>query len=106
MKARVLALMSISVLGAACSWIKPSVGSHSVALATQQEVSGCANKGLTTSKTLSKFFFIPRGKDKMYSELVMLAKNEAVIMEGDTIVPEPVSVPGTQAFAVYACKPH
>ncbi len=106
MKARVLALMSISVLGAACSWIKPSVGSHSVALATQHEVAGCTKKGVTTSKTLSKFFFIPRGQDKMYSELVMLAKNEAVIMEGDTIVPQPTSAPGTLVFAVYACKPH
>lgn len=98
-----LAALVCASLGA-CTWVKPSVKSHTVVLKDQNSVVNCVKKGLTKSKTLSKIVFIPRSDAKMFSELVMLAKNEAVLLEGDTVVPEGDLVGGEQSFGVYRCN--
>ncbi len=87
----------------ACTWVKPSVESQAVVLAQPSEVGECAKKGYTTSKTLSKITLIPRNDEKIFTELVMLAKNEAVILGGNTVVPEPEKEAGERTFAVYTC---
>lgn len=91
-------------LVAGCAWVRPSVDSQMVTLAAVEEVSQCSRKGDTVSKTLSKFWFIPRSKDKVFTELVTLAKNEASILGGDTVVPEAELAAGTQVFGVYQCR--
>lgn len=89
---------------AACTWVKPSAKSHEVALKTQDQVVNCVKKGSTSSKTVSKITIVPRSNDKVFSELVMLAKNEAVILGGDTVVAEGVMEAGSQRFGVYRCN--
>ena len=88
----------------ACSWVKPSVASQKVALATTAEVANCRKKGVTTSKTVAKMWFIPRSSDKIFTELVTLAKNEAVIFGGDTVVPVTELVNGERNFEIYDCR--
>ncbi len=97
-----LSAMMLAVLSA-CTWVKPSVESQSVVLAQPSEVVECTKKGYTTSKTLSKITLIPRNEEKIFTELVMLAKNEAVILGGNTVVPEPAKEAGERTFAVYTC---
>ena len=101
---KVAVALGLVTLVGACSWVKPSEGSHRVVLAEYHQVSNCAKKGSTTSKTLTKVIFIPRSKSKIFSELVMLAKNEAAILEGDTIVPGASPNPGVRTFTVYNCN--
>lgn len=101
-KLALLVLLSVSL--SACTWVKPSVKSHSVVLKDERHVVNCVKKGLTRSKTLSKILLIPRSEAKMFSELVMLAKNEAVLLEGDTVVPEGELADGEQLFGVYRCN--
>lgn len=100
-RAAIVIFAVISAVG--CTWVKPSARSHEVSLMTQDQVVNCVKKGVTTSKTLSKVVVVPRGNDKMFSELVMLAKNEAVILGGDTVVAEGVMSEGSQTFGVYRC---
>jgi hypothetical protein len=100
---KLICATALLALGA-CTWVKPSVQSHQVVLATQAQIVNCVKKGITTSKTLSKITLIPRSNDKVYSELVMLAKNEAVILGGDTVVPEGIMKEGSQTFGVYRCR--
>jgi hypothetical protein len=88
----------------ACSWVKPTSQSHEVVLANQDQVVNCVKKGSTTSKTLSKITVVPRSNDKIFSELVMLAKNEAAILGGDTVVAEGIMEAGSQRFGVYRCR--
>lgn len=87
----------------ACTWVKPSAQSHEVVLANQSQIVNCVKKGSTTSKTLSKITVVPRSNDKIFSELVMLAKNEAVVLGGDTVVAEGVMNAGSQSFGIYRC---
>jgi hypothetical protein len=97
-------LVAFTALASACTWVKPSARSHEISLLTQDQVVNCVKKGSTSSKTLSKITFVPRSNDKTFSELVMLAKNEAVILGGDTVVAEGRMEEGRQTFGVYRCR--
>jgi hypothetical protein len=96
-------LGAITLVGA-CTWVKPIPQSQSVALLEKKSIVNCVKKGITQSKTLSKFLFIPRSQSKMSLELVTLAKNEATIMGGDVVVAETLIKEGGQRFGVYLCR--
>lgn len=96
-------LLMCTVLSAGCTWVKPSAKSHEIVLLTPAQVVNCVKKGVTTSQTLSKITVVPRSNDKVFSELVMLAKNEAVILGGDAVVAEGLMEKGRQTFGVYRC---
>lgn len=97
-------LLFMPMVVAACTWVKPTTGSQKVVLANTGEVAGCSKKGVTTSKTVGKILFIPRSKEKVFTELVLLAKNEAAVMGGDTVVAQAAKEPGTREFGVYKCR--
>ncbi len=96
----VLVLVNVT----ACAWIKPSENSAKIELVTQQDVLNCVNKGRTHAKTLSKILFFPRSKSKVAAELLVLAKNEALVMKGDVVIAETKIQGGAQTFAVYQCQ--
>lgn len=104
LKFKSILLLSMALFVAACTWVKPTPRSHGIVLVNDSEIVNCVKKGITSSKTLSKILFIPRAKNKVFSELVMLAKNEAAIMGGDAIVPVGTVVGGAQDFIVYRCR--
>lgn len=88
----------------ACTWVKPTLKSHTVVLITAGDAANCVKKGITSVKTLSKMLFIPRNHEKIMNELVVLAKNEAVIMKGDAIVANGKVNKGALDFIVYRCR--
>ena len=92
-------LMSVS----ACSWVSPSVDSQYVALVKAQAVGECQKIGETTSKTLSKIVVVGRSEEKQSNELITLAKNQAAVMQGNTIVANGPAMEGEQVFSVYHC---
>lgn len=92
-----------AVLLGACSWVKPSSKSERVQLVGQRDVVNCVKKGTTTVRTVEKVWFFPRSKKKRNRELQTLAKNEAVVLDGDTIVDEGQSEDGASIFSIYKC---
>lgn len=92
-------------LATGCSWVNPSLKGLQVNLLDLAEVADCQKLSITSSKTLTKVFFIPRPERKIVVELVTLAKNEAAILGGDTIAAEGGAVKGEQDFGVYRCRP-
>lgn len=101
---KIVTLLLLAASLNACTWVKPSLKSHMVVLKDETQVVNCVKKGLTRSKTLSKVAFVPRADTKVFNELVMLAKNEAVLLHGDTVVPEGELVNGEQVFGIYRCN--
>lgn len=98
-------VLLLAVLGlASCTWVKPTSRGDSVQLLTNADVVNCVKKGVTSSKTLSRIVFIPRNQHKVFNELVTLAKNEAAIMQGDTIVADGEPKKGALDFVVYRCR--
>jgi acetylglutamate synthase len=101
---KVIALCGFVALLQACSFVSPNANSQYVALVKPNAVGNCKNMGETTVKTLSKVVIVPRSGDKQFNELLTLAKNQAVVMEGDTVVAKGAAVNGEQTFGVYRCK--
>jgi len=76
-----------------------------VQVATMEAVAGCKNVGKTTVNTLAKLAGLDRHQESMQDELSRLARNSAVQLGGDTVVPITGIKDGEQVFAVYRCAP-
>ncbi len=86
-----------------CTWVKPSAKGAQVREATAEEVAGCQRIG-TASGTTRTSVVLPRDKDKIRTEQVTLARNQAAVLGGDTVVADGPPDGGTQAFIVYRCQ--
>jgi hypothetical protein len=94
-----VALLSLS----ACSWVTPLPGAFKVALFDANQVTECKKMGTTHTSVLDRIGFYERDTEAMTEDLVMLAKNEAVRMRGDTIVALGPVQNGQMDFAIYRC---
>jgi len=106
-KVRLAAILSL-VFGAvlslsACSWVNPLPGAFKVALLGASEVTECTKLGSTHTSVLDKVGFYDRDTEAMTEDLVMLARNEAVRMRGDTIVAQGAVENGQMEFSIYRC---
>ncbi len=66
------------------------------------EVSSCKNLGRTSASTTAKVLF-DRPEDTLAKELLIVARNAAASMGGDTVVPLTIIENGQQTFVVYKC---
>lgn len=97
-------VLSVTLLLSGCAWVKPSLDSQQVVYQPAEAVGQCRKLGVARVKTLSKFVFVPRNTDLIRNELITLAKNEAVVMRGDTVAADGPVSEGAQAFGVYRCR--
>lgn len=97
-----LGVIGILILSG-CSWVQPLPEADKVAVMKFEDVSKCQKLGTTRNQTLDKITFFERGEGAKYQELVALAKNEAVRMRGDTIVPLTTMQDGVMEFGIYNC---
>jgi Domain of unknown function (DUF4156) len=88
-----------------CTWVAATPGSAVVHAADAASVMRCRFLGTVTTSVLAKVAFIPRCASKVKHELLVLAKNEAATMGGDTVVAAGPPSDGRQEFAVYRCAP-
>jgi len=97
-----IALGVMSLVGAGCSWVKLTPGGANVVEATAADVSGCQEIG-TASGTTRTSVGLPRNKDVIRDEQVTLARNQAALIGGDTIVQSGPAQGGMLSFTVYRC---
>lgn len=87
----------------ACAWVKVTGKGEGVrVLQSAQSLESCKKMGNVNSKVISQFIF-DRDAEKVAGELADLARNEAALMGGDTIVPVSKIIDGRRSFAVYQC---
>jgi hypothetical protein len=98
---RLIALLSILALSA-CTWVKSEPGAFEVDLKKADEVVACKKLGNASTSTKPSFG-LNRNADKVAMELLTLARNEAVRMGGNAVIPVGQVVGGSQSFAVYRC---
>ena len=96
-------LLAIAVADAGCTWIKLTDAGAEVAQGAAGDVLDCQLVGTVRSTTQNRVVF-QRGRSKVAEELIVLARNEAVGLGGDTIVPQGPMVDGRQNFNVYRCR--
>ena len=88
-----------------CTWVKVTSKGESVRLVqSARAVESCKKIGKANTKVVSKVVF-SRDTEKIAGELADLARNEAALMGGDTIVPISEINDGRRSFDVYQCFP-
>jgi hypothetical protein len=96
-------IVLLGALALACTWVKLSEGGRAVRVAKQGEVASCEAKGRTHAQTTDRVVIFARRDQPIQLELESLARNEAALMGGDTIVPATLIESGRQTFEVYRC---
>lgn len=102
MKKILIAIGSALILSS-CAWVKVTPQGESVRLVqSAKAVEPCKKLGRVNAKVVSHIVF-NRDADKVAGELADLARNEAVLMGGDTIIPISEIIDGRRSFGVYQC---
>jgi hypothetical protein len=95
----------ISLTLAACQFVPLTPGGEKARVLSAAEVTQCKKIGNTTTSVKADIAGIPRQQSVVAEELTRLARNNAAVMGGDTVVPNSEIVEGTQLFNVYKCVP-
>lgn len=91
---------------AACSWgIKLDSGGEKVRTAWNGDVTGCKDMGKITVSVLDRLGPVNRSDTKVRDELEVMARNEAVGIDADTIRPLGEPQDGQQSWGAYHCGP-
>lgn len=89
----------------ACTWVTLTPEGEKVRVLSAEEVTKCREVGKTTVSLAAKVLGVERHPEDVQKELNMLARNSAVELKGDTVVPLAPPEEGKQVFAVYRCMP-
>lgn len=98
-------MAAVVLVLSACTWVEPTAQGEKVRVLSAEEVTKCKKVGQTTVSLLAKLAGIERNAQKVQEELNILARNSAVELDGDTVVPISPVEDGKQTFAVYRCMP-
>lgn len=103
MRCGVGALVALYLTG--CTWVDVTKEGDNVRVVSAAEVSACKRLGKTNVATAASVAGLDRYEEKVQKELNTLARNSAVELGGDTVVPVGTPVEGRQVFEVYRCMP-
>ena len=87
----------------ACTWVHLDPEAEKTRVASASDVKNCKKLGKTTASLADSVAGFERNPDKVQEELKILARNSAVGLGGDTVVPLGVPEDGKQVFEVYRC---
>ncbi len=100
------ALAMLTILGPTlgCNWVPLTSEGENVRVLQASAVTDCQKVGKVSSKTSDRILIFARTDRKIREELESLARNEAVDLNGDAIVPIGTEADGRQSFEVYRCS--
>ncbi len=88
----------------ACTWVTMTPAGQSVRVArADEDLSGCTRRGEIGVSVKDRLGPIERNHIKVIDELEMLARNEAVGLNANTVQPKAAPDDGEQRFLAYAC---
>lgn len=101
-RAMLLGLLFAVTVG--CTWVDISPAGKEVMLVKPANVSNCRYIGVTTSTVKGAIGNLNRPEHKVTEELQTMARNQAAVMGGDSIIAKnETRTQSTQAFDVYKC---
>jgi hypothetical protein len=96
-------ILAICLIVVSCTWVKLTDEGEKTRVLSASEVKSCKKLGKTTAVSKAKVAGVERNEEKLQKELETLARNSAVELKGDTVVPVGSPVDGKQVFEVYRC---
>lgn len=100
-----LLFMMLVIPLTACTWVQLTEQGEKVRILSSDEVSSCQKLGQTTSTTKASVAGVSRHPNAITDELNTLARNSAINLKGDTVVPSGEIQDGQQTYLVYRCVP-
>ncbi len=94
-------LATLATLGG-CTWVDLTRAGEQVRHAQATEVIACERIGTATARTKARFV-VARNQEKVADELLILGRNEAALLGGNTVVDQGPPENGAQVFDVYRC---
>lgn len=104
MRTQLIVTISAVALLHACTWVKPTEAGAGVVVGQASTVVACKHVSTITTTVKHQVGSMPRKPVKVTEELTTLARNEAAIRGGDTIVAKAPASGGSMSFDVYRCK--
>lgn len=104
---KIVWILFLSLLASACSWVdlKPEAENvRVVSLEALDAMSNCHKMGSTTVSVKADVASIARNAEAVRVELETLARNSAIDLGGNTVVPVSQVDKGKQSFVVYTCN--
>lgn len=96
-------IASLTTCVTSCTWVKLDSSAENVRVAYSGNVDGCRKLGTVSVSVKHDMVGIERNDIKVRDELETLARNEAVTMKANTIVPLSDPKQGEQRFEAYVC---
>jgi len=103
MKVKSAFLILVMMLLTSCTAIKLTAQGKNVRVVGRYDVAACKTIGTTTATVTDKVIGLKRKEHIIKGDLETLARNAAVTMGGDTIVPMGEIEAGKQTFKVFKC---
>lgn len=100
---RAAAAAAILIGLGSCSFITVQPGAENVRVVSESEVARCDRIGKTSVSVLDRVGMISRDAASVDQDLAKLARNSALKLQGDTVVPGERPGPGERVFSVYRC---
>lgn len=99
------ALLGLGIAGlSACTWVELKPEAEAVQVVSDAYIDGCVLKGTIQSQTTANVGFVTRSAEALQLELSNLARNQAVVMGANRLVPDSLISPeGSQRFRAYLC---
>ena len=100
------ALLSLIFLTSlpACTLVKLTPGAENIRIVSEADVASCRLLGRTTTSVKAKAGLVTRNPRKVNAELDTLARNAALNLHGDTLVPNTDTEEGQKTYKVYQCN--
>ncbi len=95
--------VALAVSLSACTWVKLSDAGKNVDVRRSTGVGNCKSLGTLSVSGIDKITGISRNKNKVETELLSQARNDAASMGANVIVPLEQPVEGNQQFKMYHC---
>lgn len=100
---KVIVLLLAGLVFSACTWVELSDEGKKIRIVSMDDIKTCKKVGKVTVSLKDKIAGFDRNEDKIKRELENLARNTAIELKGDSIVPVSPIKKGKQTFAVYKC---
>jgi hypothetical protein len=102
---RLILFFFLSLALPGCQFVPLTKGGEKARVLSASEVQRCKKVGHITASTKADILGLKRQQSVMSEELTRLARNNAAVMGGDTVVPASDIVHGSQLFNIYKCVP-
>jgi len=87
----------------ACTWIETTKEGSEVSLVKEFNIKNCSKLGTTNAIVTHKVGIITREDESVTEDLIIVAKNRAAELGGDSIVSKGPVVDGKMSFDIYKC---